>query len=58
MQADKKIQVSRGQCLMDEPFIGTLLCRLIIKERNDIPTMATEGKHIFYNREFVESLSL
>ena len=43
---------------MDEPFIGTLLCRLIIKERNDIPTMATEGKHIFYNREFVESLSL
>ena len=39
MQVEKKIGVARGQCIMDEPFVGTLLCRLIIKERNDIPTM-------------------
>ena len=58
MQVEKKIGVARGQCLMDEPFVGTLLCRLIIKERNDIPTMATDGKYCYYNREFVESLSL
>ena len=58
MQREKKMEVCRGQCLMDHSFWGTLLCRLTMKERNDIPTMATDGKHIFYNGEFVDSLSL
>ena len=58
MQVEKKLEVSKAQCLMDEPFFATLLIRMPLKERNDIPTFATDGWFIYYNREFVETLSL
>ena len=58
MQLEKKLEVCRGQSLMDYTFFGTLLCRLPLKERNDIPTMATDGKFIYYNSEWTDNLSL
>lgn len=58
MQVEKKLEVSKAQCLMDQPFFATLLIRMPLKERNDIPTFATDGWFIYYNREFVETLSL
>ena len=39
-------------------FFGLLLSKMIWKQDNNIPTMATDGKHIFYNTEFVKKLSI
>ena len=58
MLLEKKLEVCKAQCLMDQPFFGTLLCRMPLKERGDIPTFATDGKFIYYNPEFADSLSL
>lgn len=45
--------------MFDHPFFYTLLLMMQKEEREstDIPTMATDGKTLFYNPEFVESLT-
>ncbi len=39
-----------------EPFFRPLVFSLIPREVDDIPTAATDGKHLLYNREFMEKL--
>jgi predicted metal-dependent peptidase len=44
--------------LIGSPFYGSLICNLDIKEDNEIcGTMATDGTSIFWNRDFVDSLT-
>jgi predicted metal-dependent peptidase len=54
-----KIIVARVGLLLRHPFFGNLATRLQIKEATDwLPTAATDGRHIFFNREFFEPLTV
>lgn len=52
-----RIQKARTTLLLDHPFFGSLLFRLKGQERPSIQTMATDGVSLFYNPEFVSTLS-
>lgn len=47
----------KAHLITQEPFYATLLCNLPFVERNDIPTLAVDGKNVYYNKEYVKSLS-
>lgn len=54
---------ARAALILDQPFFGSLALRLRLVEATSvgsrpIKTMAVDGKHIFYNPEFVKELSL
>lgn len=44
---------ARTQLILDHPFFGTLALRLPLVEDNGIPTAAVDGKHIYYNPDFM-----
>lgn len=53
-----KIIVARVGLLLRHPFFGNMATRLKIKECTDwCPTAATDGRHLFYNRDFFEKLT-
>jgi predicted metal-dependent peptidase len=52
-----RIQRVRTTLLLDHPFFGTLLFRLGARSGTSIETMATDGVSLFFNPEFVDSLS-
>lgn len=47
---------ARTALIIDQPFFGTLAMRLKLVEDRGIGTLATEGKHIIYNPDFINSL--
>lgn len=52
-----KIIGARVRMLLNAPFFGTLATRLeIIDGSAWIPTAATDGKHLYYNRDFFDKL--
>ena len=53
---ERKLTKARTQLLLNQPFFGSLCLRLKLVP-GDVPTMATNGKLILYNRGFVESLT-
>src|ERR1700757_2030945 len=52
-----RIQKARTALLLDLPFFGTLLFRLGARACSSIATMATDGVSLYFNPEFVETLS-
>ena len=53
-----KIVVARIGLLLRHPFFGNMATRLKIQEADDwCMTAATDGRHLFYSREFFEKLS-
>jgi predicted metal-dependent peptidase len=52
-----RIQKARTTLLLDHPFFGTLLFRLGAQARRSIATMATDGVSLYFNPQFVETLS-
>lgn len=52
-----KLTRARTAMILDEPFLGSLALRLAFVEDNSIPTLAVDGKTVFYNAAFVNSLS-
>ncbi len=52
----QRIQKSRLELLLKFPFIGQLALHLKIVERPDIKTAATDGRHYFYNADFIKKL--
>jgi predicted metal-dependent peptidase len=50
-----KLTRARTHLLLNQPFFGTLCLRLALVESH-VPAMATDGRQIVYNPEFVESL--
>jgi predicted metal-dependent peptidase len=52
-----RIQKARTALLLDHPFFGTLLFRLGARARSAIATMATDGVSLYFNPEFVKTLS-
>lgn len=55
-KADFMLTKARVKTLMQTPFFGQLLCNLIVEEEESVDTMATDGKKLYYNPEFVVSL--
>jgi predicted metal-dependent peptidase len=54
-----KIIVARVGLLLRHPFFGNLATRLQIKEATDwLPTAATDGRNIYFNREFFTPLTV
>ena len=54
----EKIVIARVGLLLKHPFFGNMATRLKIQEATDwCTTAATDGRTIFFNREFFESLS-
>jgi predicted metal-dependent peptidase len=54
-----KIVVARIGLLLRHPFFGNMATRLKIVEADDwCMTAATDGRHLFYSREFFEKLSI
>jgi predicted metal-dependent peptidase len=54
-----KIIVARVSLLLKHPFFGNLATRLQIKEGTDwLPTAATDGRFIYFNREFFDKLTV
>jgi predicted metal-dependent peptidase len=52
-----RIQKARTTLLLDHPFFGTLLFHLGAQARSSIATMATDGVSLYFNPQFVETLS-
>ncbi len=52
---ERKLTRARTQLLLNQPFFGTLCLRLKFIE-GGVPTMATDGRRILFNAEFVHSL--
>ena len=52
-----RIQKVRTTLLLDHPFFGSLLFRLGARAHNSIATMATDGVSLFFNPDFVETLT-
>jgi predicted metal-dependent peptidase len=50
-----KLTRARTQLLLSQPFFGTLCLRLKLIS-GAVPTMATDGRHIFYSAEFIDGL--
>jgi len=55
--AGQKLTKAKTALLLDSPFFGTLLLRFRTEERQDISTAATDGKSLFYNPSFINSLT-
>lgn len=48
---------ARIALISQHPFFGTLALRLRLVEDNSLPTMAVDGKSMFYNPEFVNKMT-
>jgi predicted metal-dependent peptidase len=55
--ASLRIQKARTVLVLDHPFFGSLLFRLKGQESRSVKTMATDGIKLYYNPEFVETLT-
>ena len=54
---EDKITTARVAMLLREPFFGNLATRLKIVDGSGwVPTAATDGKHLYYNKDFIMSL--
>lgn len=49
----KKITKARTNLLFKNFFFGRMALYLKLAEKEDIPTFATDGKHLFYNPQFL-----
>ncbi|MHC1636280.1 MAG: vWA domain-containing protein [Candidatus Methanospirareceae archaeon] len=62
---ETRLRKARVRLLLDHPFFGTLALHLKFKEVTEetpilgiiIPTAATDGEYLYYNREWVSGLS-
>ena len=53
-EVKKRIVQSRVRLLLNHPFFGNLATRLIIRDATEwCPTAATDGKHLYYNKNFL-----
>lgn len=56
---ETKLSAARTRLILDRPFLGALVMRLpLVEAGNWCKTTATDAKSIFYNRSYIDSLSL
>lgn len=56
-EARTKLTKARIDLIIQQPFFGTLALRLQLIENNTIPTLAVDGKRVYYNAEFINDLT-
>jgi len=56
ISSDLRIRKARTTLLLDHPFFGTLLFRLVARSSSSIATITTDGVSLFYNFQFVDTL--
>lgn len=56
-QLEDRITKARANIVMDSPFFGSLICRMEHIPRPGTQTMATDGRHVYYEPDFVEQLT-
>ena len=49
---------ARSRLILNDMFFGPLVFKLGIREAPNIPTAATDGRYIYYNPEFIETLNM
>lgn len=54
---ENRISNLKTQLLFAFPFFGVFLCNTNIVREDNIPTMATDGIRIYYNKSFIDQLS-
>lgn len=52
--SEELMEINKARVVIIHPFFGILGLKLKLQETEMIPTMATEGRHILYNPEFVQ----
>ena len=52
------IAALKRKMIVKYPFFGSVVANVDYKENKDIPTAGTDGKTIYYNPEYLESLSV
>ena len=52
------IAALKRKMLVKYPFFGSVVASVGYKENKDIPTAGTDGETIYYNPEYLESLSV
>lgn len=58
ISAADKLSRAKAKLVMYHPFFATIVCNMPIIEDHGIPTMATNGKRILYNPDFVDTMTL
>ncbi len=56
--AELKLARAKTQLILNHPFYATLVCNMPWVEDNSIPTMATDGGTVYWNRAFVDNMSV
>lgn len=56
--AELKMARAKTTLILRHPFYATLVCNMPWVEDNSIPTMATDGDTVWWNRQFVEKMTL
>lgn len=49
---------AKAQLILEHPFYASLLCNLPFVEDASVKTMAVDGKNVYYNPDFVNSLTI
>ena len=59
-QVEQKLAAARTRLILDKPFLGALVLRLplVEAEGNWCASSATDAKSLYYNANYMESLSL
>lgn len=58
IDAKTKLGKAKAALILEQPFHASILCNLPMVERQDIPTMATDGRTFYYSPDFVDKMSL
>lgn len=54
----KRLTTAKVKLLIEQPFLGNMATCLLLVEAPWCKTAATDGRHLFYNREFIKALSI
>jgi predicted metal-dependent peptidase len=57
-QIEEKLTTARIGLLIREPFFGSMATRLIIIRDDNMQTASTDGRHFYYNLEFIANLTI
>ena len=57
-EVEEKLVTARISLLLKKPFFGNMATRLILKEIPEMPTAATDGRHLYYNADFIGKLDV
>lgn len=60
MKPSEKVSRAKAMLILEQPFIAAIICGMKLVEDRNLPfkTLATDGKYVWYDPDFVDGLSL